>query len=81
MGQLNVVMTNSPHTAGETDEIVGGLLKTLPIMGQQPFFKWDKVVITPMNGDVKSVARAAFKHLHFHILHPKHDTFHIFQIT
>jgi hypothetical protein len=34
MGQLNAAITNGPHTAGETDEIISSLLKTLPIMGQ-----------------------------------------------
>jgi hypothetical protein len=77
MGQLNAAITNGPRTAGETDEIISSLLKTLPIMGQQPFPKWDEAVITPMGGDVKNVAQAVLKHLRFHISHPTRDIYRI----
>jgi hypothetical protein len=81
MGQLNAVTVDGPHTAGETDEIISGLLKTLPIMGQQPFPKWDEAVIAPMGGNVKGVAQAALKDLCFHVSHPKRDIFRIIRIT
>jgi hypothetical protein len=80
MGQLNAAIMDDPHTAGETDEIISSLLKTLPIMGQQPFPKWDEAVIAPMGGDVKSVAQAVLKHLRFHVSHPTRDIWHIFRI-
>jgi hypothetical protein len=81
MGQLNVAITHGPHTAGETDEIISSLLKTLPIMGQQPRPKWDEAVIAPMGGDVKNVAQAALKHLRFHVTHPTRDIDRICRIT
>jgi hypothetical protein len=81
MGQLNAATMDGPRTAGETDEIISGLLKSLPIMGQQPFPKWDEAVIVPMGGDVKSVAQAALKDLRLHVSHPKRDIFRILRIT
>ena len=81
MGQLNVAIMDGPHTAGETNKIISSLLKTLPIMGQQPLPKWDEAVIAPMGGDIVSVAQAALKHLHFHVTHPTRDIDHICQIT
>ena len=81
MEQFNATTMDGPHTPGETDEIISGLLKTLPIMGQQPLPKWYEAVIAPMGGDVTSVAQAALKHLRFHVSHPKRDIFRIFRIT
>jgi MYND finger len=81
MGQLNAATMDGPHTAGETDEIISGLLESLPIMFQQPFPKWDEAVIAPMGGDVENVARAALKDLRFHVSHPKRDIFRIRRIT
>ena len=80
MGQLKTI-TDGPHTAGETDEIISTLLTTLPIMGQQPFPKWDEAVIAPMGGDVENVAQTTLKHLRFHITHPTRDIYRIFRIT
>jgi hypothetical protein len=73
MRKLNMATTNGLHSAGDTDDIVDGLLDSLPIMGQQPLLKWDEEVIAPMGGNVANVARAALKNLKFHVSHPKRN--------
>src|SRR5882762_9804531 len=80
MLKLDRVMTEGPREAGDTDDIVGGLLRFLPIMGRKPSPKWDEGVLAPMGGE-NNVARVVLKHLDFHILHPKRDIYRLFRIA
>jgi hypothetical protein len=81
MRKLNMATTNDLHSAGDTDDIVDGLLDSLPIVGRQPLPKWDEEVIAPMGGNVADVARAALKNLNFHVSHPKRNIHRLARIA